>query len=91
METIHGWRLDIDTWPDTNRKKWKGLRDIFHESPDGRYEKRIGVGYQYSTFPPYIYFNPDFCGGKSISSHEALRAFCVFLLGITDIKSSLEK
>ena len=37
METIHGWRLDIDKWPGPNRKKWKGLRDIFQESPDGRY------------------------------------------------------
>jgi hypothetical protein len=31
------WNLDIDSWPGPNRKKWKGLRDIFQESPDGRY------------------------------------------------------
>lgn len=37
METMHGWRLDIDNWPGPNRKKWKGLRDIFQESSDGRY------------------------------------------------------
>ena len=37
METMHGWCLDIDNWPGPNRKKWKGLRDIFQESPDGKY------------------------------------------------------
>jgi hypothetical protein len=31
------WILDIDKWPGPNRKKWKGLRDIFQESPDGKY------------------------------------------------------
>ena len=31
------WRLDIDSWPGSNRKKWPGLRDIIQESPDGRY------------------------------------------------------
>ena len=31
------WKLDIDSWPGPDRKKWKGLRDIFQESPDGRY------------------------------------------------------
>ena len=31
------WNLDIDAWPGPDRKKWKGLRDIFQESPDGKY------------------------------------------------------
>ena len=31
------WRLNIDTWPGPNRKKWPGLRDIVQESPDGRH------------------------------------------------------
>lgn len=31
------WRLDIDSWPGPNRKKWPGLGDIIQESPDGRY------------------------------------------------------
>jgi hypothetical protein len=34
---MNEWCLDIDKWPGPNRKKWKGLRDIFQESPDGRY------------------------------------------------------
>lgn len=34
---MNGWNLDIDKWPGPNRKKYKGLRDIFQESPDGRY------------------------------------------------------
>jgi hypothetical protein len=37
MRIMNGWHLDIDSWPGPNRKKWKGLRDIFQESPDGRY------------------------------------------------------
>ena len=37
IKEINGWRLDIDSWPGPDRKKWKGLRDIFQESPDGRY------------------------------------------------------
>ncbi len=31
------WNLDIDLWPGPNRKKWKGFRDVFQESPDGKY------------------------------------------------------
>ena len=31
------WRLDIDSWPGPDRKKWPGLRDVIAESPDGRY------------------------------------------------------
>ena len=31
------WRLDIDSWPGPNRKKWPDLPDIIQESPDGRY------------------------------------------------------
>ena len=50
METIHGWRLDIDKWPGINRKKWKGLRDIFQESPDGRY---VAVLYSCSEIDIY--------------------------------------
>ena len=50
METIHGWHLDIDKWPGTNRKKWKGLRDIFQESPDGRY---VAVLYSCSEIDIY--------------------------------------
>ena len=50
METIHGWRLDIDKWPGMNRKKWKGLRDIFQESPDGRY---VAVLYSCSEIDIY--------------------------------------
>ena len=34
---MNGWHLDIDSWPGPNRKKWKGLRDIIQESPDGKY------------------------------------------------------
>lgn len=34
---MNGWHLDIDNWPGPDRKKWKGLGDIFQESPDGRY------------------------------------------------------
>lgn len=37
MKKMTDWNLDIDSWPGPNRKKWKGLRDIFQESPDGRY------------------------------------------------------
>jgi len=37
IKEINGWKLDIDSWPGPDRKKWKGLRDIFQESPDGRY------------------------------------------------------
>lgn len=37
MNEIYGWNLDIDSWPGPNRIKWKGLRDIFRESPDGKY------------------------------------------------------
>jgi hypothetical protein len=36
-EKMNGWHLDIDSWPGPNRKKWKGLRDIIEESPDGKY------------------------------------------------------
>lgn len=31
------WRLDIDSWPGPDRKKWPGLRDVITESLDGRY------------------------------------------------------
>ena len=31
------WRLDIDTWPGPDRKKWPGLRDVIQESPEGKY------------------------------------------------------
>lgn len=34
---MNEWRLDIDSWPGPDRKKWRGLRDFFCESPDGRY------------------------------------------------------
>ncbi len=37
MQKMTDWHLDIDSWPGPDRKKWKGLRDIFQESPDGRY------------------------------------------------------
>jgi hypothetical protein len=37
MKIINRWHLDIDSWPGPNRKKWKGLRDIIEESPDGKY------------------------------------------------------
>lgn len=37
MKITNGWTLDIDSWPGPNRKKWKGLRDIIEESPDGKY------------------------------------------------------
>ncbi len=37
IKIMNGWRLDIDAWPGPNRKKWKGLRDIIQESPDGKY------------------------------------------------------
>jgi hypothetical protein len=31
------WRLDIDSWPGPNRKKWPGLRDVIQESPNSRH------------------------------------------------------
>lgn len=31
------WNLEIDKWPGPDRKKWKGLRDVIQESPDGMY------------------------------------------------------
>jgi len=37
MKEMNEWRLDIDSWPGPDRKKWKGLRDVIQESPDGRY------------------------------------------------------
>jgi len=37
MKKMTDWNLDIDAWPGPDRKKWKGLRDIFQESPDGKY------------------------------------------------------
>jgi hypothetical protein len=37
MKIMNGWRLAIDSWPGPNRKKWKGLRDIIEESPNGKY------------------------------------------------------
>lgn len=37
MKIMNGWSLDIDSWPGPNRKKWKGLRDIIEESPDGKH------------------------------------------------------
>lgn len=37
MKITNGWSLDIDSWPGSNRKKWKGLRDIIEESPNGKY------------------------------------------------------
>jgi hypothetical protein len=37
MKIMNGWHLDIDSWPGPNRKKWKGLRDIIEESPDGKF------------------------------------------------------
>ncbi len=37
MGTMREWRLDIERWPGPNRQKRKGLRDIFKESPNGRY------------------------------------------------------
>jgi hypothetical protein len=37
MKIMNGWNLVIDSWQGPNRKKWKGLRDIIEESPDGRY------------------------------------------------------
>jgi len=37
VKKMTDWKLDINSWPGPNRKKWKGLRDIFQESPDGKY------------------------------------------------------
>jgi hypothetical protein len=37
MKIMNGWQLDLDSWLGPNRKKWKGLRDIIEESPDGKY------------------------------------------------------
>jgi hypothetical protein len=34
---MNEWRLDLDSWPGPDRKKWPGLRDVICESPDGRY------------------------------------------------------
>ena len=34
---MNEWCLDIDKWPGPDRKKWKGLRDILQESPNGKY------------------------------------------------------
>jgi hypothetical protein len=31
------WKIDFDRWPGPDREKWPGLRDIIHESPDGRH------------------------------------------------------
>jgi hypothetical protein len=53
---MHDWRLDITRWPGPDRRKWPGLRDEIHESPDGGYAAvvyscgEVGVDKQVGLF-----------------------------------------
>jgi hypothetical protein len=53
---MNEWNLDIDRWPDPDRKKWRGLRDLIQESPDGRYAAvlyscgEVGIGKEVGLF-----------------------------------------
>jgi hypothetical protein len=58
---MNGWQLDIDKWPGPNRKKWKGLREIFQESPDGKY-----LAVLYSCGEIDIYKEVGFCAPEAL-------------------------